>query len=56
MAAWGYIRFYCRRCGDGFWCRIADNPHALKLCHECEAARVPLASEPENVQTTGHHP
>ncbi len=34
--AWGYIRFVCHGCGERFWCRIADNPAAAKMCHECE--------------------
>jgi hypothetical protein len=39
MAAWGYIRFVCCRCGERFWCRMTDQfrvDGARALCHECD--------------------
>jgi len=63
MAAWGLIRFVCQSCGERFWCRVSDqylvNPR-LAICHDCAHPLAPelptLASQPENVQTTGHRP
>lgn len=49
MAAWGYIRFTCRACGDRFWARLSDHA-ARMLCHECsplEPSPVGRASAPD---------
>jgi hypothetical protein len=47
--AWGYIRFVCHGCGERFWCRLVDNPHAAKRCYECESAASRVSEVAGNV-------
>ena len=53
MAAWGLIRFVCQSCGERFWCHPSEQ-RGRPECYDCAHPLEPLASQPKNVQTTGH--